>query len=395
MSLDPIATWKDVYPIHEAIGCEVDTLAKLHETLQHERAIQTHIEKIERALAHLTTGVRARYESWSVNPSSYTYASEAYYQFRILATMRHLATTAYSIDESVDIICARQVLKPSAFNDTPRINLVPPFVFIIFPAPTVYWMYEIMGMISAEMGFGKTDDSKINEYMQYIIAARTFSRWADERTSYAIDYLIDAIARVADPPLEPTVTSDLEISPMSSTLVFSIEQFVIAHEFAHLVLGHGARGTIDTEAEADGRAIEMLFSINPGAFNWIDDPVIPPELTPLLGYTAIRLWTNIRLFAECHAINWIYDDGDDARRMRKRIDETFRAREQQVRRTGWIDSIPVPQILRQVTEASQRVISRIANHKLNADVINRIRNTAKAVANGDMDSLDLADWSFD
>lgn len=385
MHASPIEIWKGIFPYEEAIAGETETLDELHRRLNNGAAIEAHIANMKLALSRVEQNVSAPYETWCLDRENYRYGSDAYYQSRIIATIRHLQNTSYKGDCTSETICARQILKPSAFNGTPRIKRVFPFVFLIFPAPTVYWMYEIMGMIAASAGHGALVQAKIKEYLTYLIAARSFERWATHATAFAIDFLIDELANtLLQVPSSEDYPTGHALTPLSQQLVYAMEEFVIGHELAHFALRHVGEGTLDMEAAADRRALEMLQQIDPGAFDWVEGNLVEVSLTPWLGYLSLRLWTNVRLAAEAKVVPWVYQDEELIRREQARIDALWQDRVVQVSRVGILGNVKLPKIFKEITDASTALVGEILRSPIDGDEVRRITELAKALALGDV-----------
>lgn len=384
MPASPLEVWQGIYPYEESIASETQTLDELHVRLNNAAAIEAHIANMKLALSRVETDTSALYAEWCLDPKSYRYGSDAYYQSRIVATLRHLQDTPYRRDCTSETICARQILKPSAFNGSPRIKRVFPFVFLIFPAPTVYWMYEIMGMIAASAGCGSLVQSKIKEYLTYLIAARSFERWATHATAYAIDFLVDELANtVLQVAAEEDYPVGHELTPLSQQLVYAAEEFVISHELAHFALCHVGEGTLDVEVAADRRALEMMQSMNPGAFDWVEGNLIDVSFTPWLGYLALRLWTNVRLAAEIKVVPWVYEEKERVEREKQRIFTLWQERADQIDRVGLTRSVKTPKIFKEIVNASTSLIGEIMRTPIDGDEVRRIGKVARALALGD------------
>jgi hypothetical protein len=383
MQHNPIEIWNDIYQYEESIASETETLDVLKENLNNTPVINAHIKNIKKSLANSEDNLLRLYKAWSTEPDSYRYGSEAYYQSRILAMLRHLQKTPYSKKSQSKILCARMILKPSAFNGSPRIKRVGSFAFVVFPAPTVYWMYEIMGMISALYGCGQFLEKKIHEYLIYLIAARSFEHKATHETSYSIDFLIDVIAHsVLEKPNKDQTIDMHGPTPLSQQLVYSIEEFIISHELSHDILDHDGDGSPEIEAAADRNALEMMQAIPAGAYDWVEGNLIDVELTPWLGYLALRLWTNIRLAAEIKVVPWIFDAPSKIEQERSKIFTIWEQRVRQIDLVGNVCKVTVPSSFEKITKAADELVNIINNYEIDSEEVGVILRYSNALASG-------------
>jgi hypothetical protein len=381
--MNPIEIWNAYYPYVESIGYEQETLDVIRQSRETRDVITGHTASISAVLEKISSEIADKYRSWALDSASYNFGSEAYYQGRILATIRNLQDTTFRLGPEADVLCARQILNPSAFNGSPRIKRVSNVAFLIFPAPTVFWMYAIFEMIAAFMGHGHFDRPRVGEYLKYLIAARTFERWATANTAYAIDFLVDELVHSGKLPS----AGISGISPLSVNLVGAAEHFIICHEMAHFTLGHADEGNIDVEAAADRRAIEMLLAVDPTTLVSVECPGLDNEIIPLLGYLALRLWTNIRLAAEMRVLPFVLDTPEEVALRKEAFSRIFDDRAAQLHRAEIFGTMSTAPILKAATEAAHQVIREILEYPIDRNEMNEMRRLAKTLASGEYDVL--------
>jgi hypothetical protein len=278
-------------------------------------------------------------------------------------------------------ICTRQLLRPSAFNGTPRVKRAGGWSYIIFPAPTVYWMYEFMGMICSVIdGRGIVKD-KIKEYLVYLISAHAFANAASPVTAYAIDFLVDEIARKVLPALgQIDQAASHEPTPLSVLFVYCIEEFIILHECAHEILAHPSIGSSLNEADADNLAIEMLLAMDPSVHSHRSASSVDPADVPWVGYLALNLWSVLRLAAELRIVGKIAVDRDDVEVRRNRILKLFDERISRLRGSAYASSIPASPLLTALKDANDGVVAAICECEITDAEVARIREFSESLA---------------
>lgn len=395
MTLDPLAAWASVYPVEETIARETETLTELRTRLNNAGTIRRHIANMTDMVAVLSPEMAARYASWCLDPATYTYGSEAYYQSRIIAALCNLQRTEFAVPATADILVARQILKPTAFNGSPRIKRLPGMAFVIFQAPSVFWMYEIMGMIAHIRDGRDLKEETLREYLFYLLALRVFNRFADHETACLSDYLIDEIVRSGRQlsPEEPASPSH-EILPFAVHLVHAIEDFVIHHELAHFRLNHGPHADDDVEAEADREAIRMITAARQRMAPTWEDHHYAKHTPPSLGYLALRLWTTIRLTAEYRVLHLALEDTRALARERDRITTILAAQASRADTMDAFRDIPVDPLHRAVVESANTVQARIMACTLDRADYEGVYRLAKTFAQGEYTHLLAAKYTW-
>lgn len=377
---------------HEAIAGEIKLLARLHERLDNREIILRHLASMPDLLARLPETLRGRYAGWCNDPNQYTYGPEAFYQARILLLLGDLKDTAYDVSHVEATLCARHVLKPRAFSDTPRIATTEGVSFVIFPAPAVFWLYEV-----AKLSGGRIDDkaahTAVDRFLRYHLAAAAFHEAATPLTDYALDYFIDSLVTLAADPLP----DGLPPSPDGGEvpILQSVENFVVAHELAHQVLGHRGEGGREDEVAADRLALEMLYAAGLKNGHRIRSVAWAPELSPLVGIIVLRMWSVIRLCAKLRVLPWV---SSDRQRVEQELAAGCREIEDQARRIAEVPLIAelrVPGAIREIVDSFGRVVKRINEHELSVNSTHRIVLAAKEVARFNFESENIpSGWSI-
>lgn len=382
--MDPIAIWETRYPYEESIHGQEKLLLDLRREVGSANVIQRHLGEISSILDRLPAGTSSRYRSWVTAPGSYRYGAEAHYQKRLMALLLRLADSGFPIDDIPEVICARQTIYPSGFNATPRIARLSGVSFVIVPAPTTYWLYVICTMI-AQLGTGQShNDRQLNLYLRYLTAARSFERWATPLTAHSLDHLVDEIVHRGK--VEDVDDQEPAPSALAMNMVSSVEDFFLAHELAHLILGHGDDGSIDAEAAADRKALEMLRGLDPSKNDYFETPDLLPRHFPQLGYLTLRMWTAARLVAEQRVLPWVCDPADVVAQ-HGRIGAIWEARQKQAQLIGILDTMEAPPALHKVANGLGLLVGRINSAVLPPDEIERIVRLARSLAEEDYTEL--------
>jgi hypothetical protein len=378
MKEDPIALWEAIYPLEEVIAGEDRTLASIYEQLGSGDAIAPQVQAIQRVLAQIEQPLAEAYLPWASDAKSYHFASEAFYQFRLLSLLHQLSATAFKFGPEAGVICTRQIVKPSAFNGTPRIKRFPGIAFIIFPAAMVAWMYVIFEMIAASLADNPVDPARIDEYLRHLIAGRTFERWANPATAYAIDFVLETLVFCRRPPSESPWRP--QATPLSLNLVAAVEDFILCHELAHLSLGHGETAGLEIEAAADRRALEMLHNIDGRLLLRAPLAEIGSDEIYLLGYVSLRLWTIVRLAAEMRVLPYVCESPEEVEAHRIAITRRCDERAAQAQSVGLRLGIGADHFIRALFKANGRVVDAINEFSIDREEANEIRKLAKSLA---------------
>jgi hypothetical protein len=383
MTESPVEFWRTLYPFEEPIGDEIETLRLLRARLDHKAQIEAHIGSLETELLKLPGELQDTY-GWCRIPDNFDYASEAYYQLRSMRILANLERTPFRERIAPVKICARQLLRPSAFNGTPRVKRSNGWSYIIFPAPTVYWMYEFMGMICAVIDGRSIIKDKIKEYLVYLISVRVFENAASPITAYAIDFMVDEIAKKVLPSLgQVDQTAVHEATPLSVSIVYCIEEFIILHECAHEILAHPSTGSSLNEADADNLAIEMLLAMGQSVHSHRTASSVDPADVPWVGYLALNLWSVLRLAAELRIVSRIAVDADDAGIRRDRVLKLFDERISRLRGSAYAGSIPSSPLLKTLKDATDGVVAAICECEISDAEVARIREFSEMLARSD------------
>lgn len=378
MTCDPIGTWAERYKVEEAIHAQSEVLDNLRSMPSTQAAIASHIQDIGRVLATLPAELAARYQPWVTAQASYNFGSEAYYQRRILSLLGGLSAAGTALPAGMDVLCARQLINPSAFNGSPRIARTGCVSYVIFPAPTVYWMYSICTMI-ADCAAGRAiNRAKLNLYLRSLIAARSYERSVDPVAAHSIDFLVEEIVHRGD--VEDVDPGEIQAPSDTMNMVSAAEEFIICHELAHLLLDHGATGGVVEEAEADRLALDLLASLPPVHFRHFESASIEPRDFPQLGYLVLRMWTIVRLSAEQRILPFICDSPEEVDVRKGKLDKIWAARVDQIDRVGILNRFEVTDAFRAVTIGTVRLAAEIAGEELDLAEIDRIRRMARTLA---------------
>lgn len=382
---DPIACWAERYVYEEPIHAQREALAELRRAAGSEHAIARHVKEIALILDRLPGPVADRYRPWAETPSSFNYGAEGHYQKRILHLMLGLHEAGFPVGDVRESVWARQTIHPSGFNATPRIVRFGGFSYIVIPAPTTYWLYAICSMIAACGEAAAPNTRKLSLYIRYLVAARSFERWAEPATAYSLDYLVDEIVHrgvVEDVDSEEPATSGMTLN-----MVGAVEDFIICHELAHLVLDHRNDGSADVEAEADRFALDMLRAIPPARFGYFPTEGLEPRHFPQLGYLTLRMWTAVRLAAEQRVLPLVWDDAAQVEKQRRQIDAVWQDRLGRIGNTGLLERLETAQALRAVADGAVRLIEAVGQVELDPDETDRMRKLARSLARQDYREL--------
>src|SRR5690606_17184337 len=121
-------------------------------------------------------------------------------------------------------------------------------------------------------------------------------------------------------------------------MVSAVEDFVLCHELAHLVLDHGDDGSIAAEAAADRLALEMLSSVHVDRIRHFGVADQPPEHFAPLGYLTLKMWTIVRIAAEQRALPFVWDTPAQVELRHRQWNRAAEARLEQIDRVGTLNS---------------------------------------------------------
>ncbi len=345
--------------------------------------IQQHISSIERILERLPKQVAQNYLPWSTDPSFYRFGSEAFHQGRILYWLA-IASKMRDLSDLDQTLVARQIIRPSGLNSTPRIKSSGEIQFIIYPAPSTAWLYELMSVLMLEFNGEAINDRKLEEYLLYLLAYRAYEGAADYMTAYGIDYLIDEIVLSGTEP-EPN-------HPFSQTgafLVQAVEDFIINHEISHALLEHAASkdGEVDIEAEADNLAIELMLA------EFVDRPTSTDDMglslpdRPLIGYLGLNLWGLFREVAEWRASAFLADTPKKMAHIRDQSHQLKEGRISRISNVPFFSEVAVSQQAKHIMDAGMRIHDKLVHLEMDQDRAENVVGLARSLAQRDYSVL--------
>ncbi len=389
MDIDPITLWAIIRPLEESSGLDESEENNLANAEDNRLAIFQHIEMIENLLPTMDAGNRARYFPWVLDCSSYQYSTEAYYQSRILRAIAKMGKTAYRTDDR-KIVCARQVLRPSAFNKSPRIKRVNCNAYVIFPLPTMYWMYEILSMAALTFSKQPINKDMLKKYLLYTHAIQCFLRWSDFRSAYKVDYFLSKVVstvigsgREEAANIGLATKTEKDVVSLAVFLTYAIEEFIINHEIAHLALEHQGTSSVIIESEADQRAVQTMNAIG---FNRIAVQCVNKTGETLdvnavaLGYLCLRLWSNFRLMAEATVVPWAYQEDHLIVQEKNRLHKLFEDRVLQTNRNPLIGQIVGQPIYKDIIAGFDSLIQELINIDVPNEMYTELSRIAKSLA---------------
>ena len=309
-----LKTWQRCATSEEVVLNDPFILDQLRNAPKTRATIERHIDSIKRVLTRLPHDVAEAYAGWCLDPEFYRFASEAFYQGRILYWLA-VAARFHDISRMGRTFIARQIIRPSGLNSTPRIKSTGDLEFIVYPAPSTAWLYEMMGILVCEQKNEGILDKKIEEYVLYLLAYRAYTTAADFSTAFGIDYLIDEIVLKGRPP-----HVSHPVSQEAAFLIQAVEDFVINHEIAHAMLSHSSAGNQNgkMEADADNLAIELMLAEFVKDLPDAGEQQISVPDRPLIGYLCLNLWGLFRETAEWRASLFLADTPDKMQQIQER-----------------------------------------------------------------------------
>ena len=346
--------WRRCEVSEETVLDDPFILDQLRSAPETRATIERHLGSIRKLLDLLPEDVARGYRGWCLDPEFYRFASEAFHQGRIL----YWLATASKFRNVADIgrlFVARQIIRPSGLNSTPRIKSAGDIEFIVYPAPSTAWLYELMSILVCERSRQELLSGKLEEYVLFLLAYRAYTMAADFQTAFGIDYLIDEIVLKGGLP-HPSHP----VSGEAAFLIQAVEDFVINHEIAHALLEHRDASTPNNviEAEADNLAIELMLA------EFVKD--LPDEgehqLTvpdrPLIGYLCLNLWGLFRETAEWRASMFLADTPEKMAQIRDRTRKLKDARLARIRDVPLFSGVVATDQARDIIDAGLRVNER-------------------------------------
>jgi hypothetical protein len=309
-----LKTWQGCATSEEVVLDDSFILDQLRNAPETRATIERHVETIKRVLMRLPRDVAESYAEWCLDPDFYRFASEAFHQGRILYWLS-VAARFRDISQMKRMFVARQIIRPSGLNSTPRIKSTADVEFIVYPAPSTAWLYEMMGILACERKNEGILEKKLEEYVLYLLAYRAYTTAADFSTAFGIDYLIDEIVLKGQPPHFSHPVSD-----EAAFFIQAVEDFVINHEIAHAMLEHSSAGHHigKMESDADNLAIELMLAEFVKDLPDAGEHQIRVPDRPLIGYLCLNLWGLFRETAEWRASLFLADTPDKMQHIRER-----------------------------------------------------------------------------
>ncbi len=351
--------------------------ADLFEALRDPDALGRHLVDIAKILDELPPDVAAPYAGWVTRADNYRFASEGFYQFRILKWLAN-ASRAGRIDTQTPVFLARQLIRPSAFADTPRIKHVGGTAFVLYPQAAIYWLYEFMTLIAHDIDGTPMRDETIVEFLHRSLARMSYAMAASPDTAYGIDFLLDEIVLGGSAMAEAH-----PVSSRAAALTSGVEDFIINHELAHALHGHAGSTAAEVEAEADRTAIGlMLFSMT-GEWGSERQRTVDVSTWPIEAYVALQVWGLIRSSADRRIRVYTSFDDDDLARARARNDQALRIRMARLEMLDDLFQFPAPKATRALLEACDRMVHRITTVDLDDGEVGRIVRLSRSLARRD------------
>ena len=377
---DPVALWRACALAEEM---PLDGEAVFAPLLDAD-ACARHRAQISARLRRLPQAVGAPYGAWAAREDSYRFASEAFYQHRLLAWLDN-ACRAQRVSAGAPIFLARQVIRPSAFADTPRIKQLAGVAFVIYPQAAIYWLYEMMALLALEIDGAPSRNDTLAEFLRRIIARISFAKAARPEAAYGIDFLLDEIvlqgAEMA--PAHP-------VAARAVRLAQGVEDLIVNHELAHAFLEHGAGGRpadAQLEGEADRLALSlMLFSMT-GDWGAQTEREFEVSTWPFEAYVALQVWGLIREAADRRARALVGDDPAALLRERARSEQARRIRLQRLQALDGLFRFEAPPAVKEILQAGNRLIDRIMSLSLDEAEVARIVRLSRALAREDYSQL--------
>lgn len=378
-----LKVWERSASSEEVVLDDPFILEELRDNPRTREAIKNHIDSMKRILHRLPENVAESYRPWCTDPSFYRFGSEAFHQGRILYWLL-IASKMRDVSQLGRILVARQIIRPSGLNSTPRIKRAGGVDFIVYPAPSTFWLYELMSALACEIDGKDIVEAKLEEYILYLLAYRAYEGAADYLTGYGIDYLIDEIVLSGTAP-----KTGHSFSQSCAFLVQAVEDFIINHEISHALLDHpGVQGEgVAIEAEADMLAIELMLAefVETPTDKKISDLTLPDR--PLIGYLCLNLWGLFREAAEWRASVFLADTPDKMARIRNRSHSLKEERLARIANVPLVSKIEASKQAKQIMDSGMRIQNRLCNLEMNQKRAEDVVRLARTLAARDYSVL--------
>lgn len=372
-------------------------MAKLIEDASNRASIELFISKIECILKHAPSTVAEQYCDWALDPDSYRFGSEAHYQQSILFWLLKAHRMGH-FPSRTPLFVARQIFRPSAFRNTPRIKRIANTAFLLFPQSGMFWFYQFMAMAMASMHGRPICEEKLREYVYYVLAASAFQAKASPTTAFAIDFVLDSVA-LGEREIVPWQGSTSE----AMWIIRAAEDFFVTHEIAHAALEHRAtfdQKTMDSlESAADTTAIEiMMFGEIPEHATRDGNPVQVSDRAAI-GYLALMHWGIFRLAAEERVAVLRATSQQALNATRRHVSDLVASRERRVKGVGQLPKIRVSDDIRNFDKACRNVAELLRSLDINDAEVAIIARRAESYAGRDYASLNneivdsMGDWA--
>lgn len=381
---DLLLHWTRYASTEEIVLDDPVILKELSRSRETRRTVRHHLQNVRAVLEKLPGRLAARYRPWCLDEDFYRFGSEAFYQSRILYWLRNAMRYQTDLVQIERIFVARQIIRPSALNSTPRIKAAGEVSYIIYPQAGTAWLYELMGALNEEIHGRHPIAEKLGEYLLYLLAYRAYEASATPLSGYAIDHLIDEIVQRGKAPLPGHA-----VCVDSLALVRNVEDFIVNHEIAHAFLKHapGCIAASVMEPEADKLALELMLietmldeNLSHGAESQVPN-------RPLVGYLCLNLWGLFRETTEWRAAAFLADTPDLMEQIRTRVRHLTQVRLDRIAATAHLSRAVVSSEIKVIIEAGYRLNARLQSLALERDRAEDVVRLSRRLAQCDYAAL--------
>lgn len=343
-------------------------------SFRNEALLARYLLEIEDAVRALPLPMAATYKDWAARPESYRFAIEAFYQHRILRWLGN-AVQADRISTDAPVFLARQLVRPSAFADTPRVKRVDQVAFVLYPQAATYWLYELSALITLEIDGTQARNDTIAEFLYCTLARRAYARTASPLTAFGIDFVLDGIVLNGRDmaPAHP-------VTERAAKLAQGVEDFLVNHELAHVMHDHGPATLMETEAAADKSAIELMLFAGAGDRSGKQEQTVAAFDWPFEAYAMLQMWGLFRAVADRRMLIYTAETDEELELQRAAADRQHAERLARLQAMDSFFQFPVPSGARTLCDAGTRVIKRLAQVDLDRAEAERIVRLARSFA---------------
>ncbi|MCC8985409.1 MAG: hypothetical protein LM513_02360, partial [Nitrospira sp.] len=216
-----------------------------------------------------------------------------------------------------------------------------------------------------------------------------FLRCSDFRSTHLVDCFLEKIIPAILDEKEATnidsgITVDINTS-LADFLSSAVEEFIISHEIAHLMLNHHETTSVIVESEADQCALESMIAsgFDKIPVSWLAGAEVEQIEVNMagLGCFCLRLWTIFRLMVESRVIPWVYQDLNLIANQRHRLQKTLDDRIAQTTNNKLMRHIVVQPIYKIVNTAFNIVIDELLQIDISPNIFFEIAEHAKTFVN--------------